>query len=197
MVDDPLSGRRVLVAVGGGIACYKVASVVSGLVQRGAEVRVIMTPAATRFVGTITFQALSGSPVLTEPWQIDDAPESQHIGLARWCDAMLIAPATADLIARLAGGLCGDIVSLTAAALPRGEGGVLKTPLLVAPAMNADMWANPVVQRNITTVRDLLGSTLVGPETGWQACRTLGAGRMSEASTLIEAVDNAVKPRGV
>ena len=191
-----LVDRRVLIALSGGIACYKVPPVVSALVQRGASVRVIMTPAATRFVGPITFQALAGSAVLTDPWQSDDAPESQHIGVARWCEAMLIAPATADLIAKLAHGLCDDIVSLTAAALPRDEGGQLVTPLLLAPAMNADMWASPIVQRNVETVREVMGGRTVGPNAGWQACRTRGEGRMSEPRELVEAVVAALLKRG-
>lgn len=181
----PLRGRKIVVALSGGIACYKTATLVSRLVQRGAAVRVLMTEAATRFVTPLTFQALSGQPVLTSIWERDDHPESQHVGVARWCDLMAIAPASADLIAKLAHGLTDDVVSLVACALPR-EG--RPTPLLVAPAMNADMWANPVVQRNVATLRDVLGVELIGPETGWQACRTSGAGRMSEPEAILAAI---------
>jgi phosphopantothenoylcysteine synthetase/decarboxylase len=179
----PLEGRRVIVAVTGGIASYKSATLVSRLVQRGAAVRVIMTEAATRFVAPLTFQSLSGQSVLTSIWDADDRPDSQHIGLARWCELMIIAPATANTIARMAHGLCDDVVSLAAAALPRG------TPLLLAPAMNADMWANPIVQRNLTTLREVLGCATVGPEEGWQACRTQGQGRMSEPDDILAAAE--------
>lgn len=181
---DPLHGKRVLVGVTGGIACYKSAAMVSRLVQRGASVRVVMTEAATRFVGPLTFQSLSGQSVLTSIWQSDDRPDSQHIGLARWCELFIIAPATADIIAKLAHGLCDDVVSLTAAALPAA------TPALLAPAMNADMWANPIVQRNLATVKDVLGHATVGPDEGWQACRTRGAGRMSEPDDIVAAAEN-------
>jgi phosphopantothenoylcysteine decarboxylase/phosphopantothenate--cysteine ligase len=171
----------VIVALTGGIACYKVATVVSRLVQGGASVRVLMTEGATHFVAPLTFQALSGNPVITSIWQADDRPDSQHIGLARWCDLYILAPATADILAKLAAGICDDVVSLTACALPR------TTPVLLAPAMNAQMWENPITQRNLATVKQLLRYQTVGPETGWQACRTAGAGRMSEPEAILEA----------
>ncbi|HEX7008973.1 MAG TPA: flavoprotein [Phycisphaeraceae bacterium] len=176
-----LQGRKILVALGGGIACYKTATLVSRLVQHGADVRVLMTQAATRFITPLTLQSLSGHPVLTTPWESDDRPDAQHVGLARWCDLMILAPATADLIARIAHGLCDDVVSLTACALPRS------TPVLLAPAMNEQMWENPLTQRNLQTLREVLGYQTVGPESGWQACRTSGAGRMSEPDAILAA----------
>lgn len=179
--SESLAGRRILVALTGGIACYKTATVVSRLVQRGAAVRVLMTKSATRFITPLTLQSLSGSPVLTSIWQSDDHPESQHVGVARWCELMLIAPASANTIAKLAYGLCDDVVSLAATALPR------ETPLLLAPAMNADMWERTAVQRNLAILRGD-GVRFVGPEEGWQACRTRGPGRMSEAEAIVEAV---------
>lgn len=190
--DEPLAGRKVAVALSGGIACYKVATLVSRLAQRGASVRVLMTESACRFVTPLTFQALSGQAVLTSIWEKDDHPESQHVGVARWCDVMVIAPASAAMLAKLAHGLTDDVVSLVACALPRRHGGELATPLLVAPAMNADMWASPIVARNVATVRDLLGATLVGPKEGWQACRTSGPGRMAEPEQILEAVAAAI-----
>lgn len=178
-----LKGKRLLVALCGGIACYKAATLVSRLVQAGADVRVIMTDAATKFITPLTLQSLSGHPVLTSIWQHDDRPDSQHIGLARWCDALVIAPCSADMIAKLAHGLTPDIVSLTANALPSD------TPLLLAPAMNADMWANPICQRNLTLLRELLPNlNEIGPEEGWQACRTNGGGRMSEPEAIRDAL---------
>ena len=182
-----LDGRRVLVALSGGIAAYKTATVVSRLVQRGAEVRVIMTEAAARFVTPLTLQSLSGHPVLTSVWEHDDRPDSQHVGLARWCGVMVVAPCSADMLAKLAAGLTPDVVSLTCSALPA------TTPLLIAPAMNADMWANPVVQRNLNTLRGLLPNLHeVGPGEGWQACRTPGAGRMAEPEAVVAAVEEAL-----
>ncbi len=176
-----LEGKRVLVGISGGIACYKVATLVSRLVQRGADVRVVMTDAATRFVAPLTFQSLSGHPVLTSIWESDDRPDSQHVGLARWCEMFIIAPATADCIARVTHGLTGDLVTLTANALPG------QTPLLIAPAMNADMWAHPATQRNVRLLTELLPNLhMTGPDAGWQACRTLGAGRMSEPEAILE-----------
>jgi phosphopantothenoylcysteine synthetase/decarboxylase len=190
------SGRRVVVALTGGIACYKTATLVSRLAQRGDAVRVLMTEPATRFVAPLTLQSLSGQRVLTSIWDTApdaDHPESQHVGLARWCQAMVIAPATASTLARLAHGLADDIVSLVACALPRRDDGSLATPLLVAPAMNADMWANPLLQRNVATVRDTLGATIVGPAEGWQACRTAGPGRMVEPETILDALTVALQ----
>lgn len=178
-----LTDRRVLVALTGGIAAYKTATLVSRLVQAGAEVRVVMTDAATRFVGPLTFQSLSGHPVLTSMWDHDDRPDSQHVGLARWCELMVIAPCSADTLAKLAAGITDELVSLSACALPED------TPLLIAPAMNADMWANPIVQRNLRTLRDHLPNLHeIGPDEGWQACRTSGSGRMAEPEAIFEAV---------
>jgi len=182
----PLSGRRIAVALSGGIACYKTATLVSQLVQQGADVRVLMTDAATKFVGPLTFQSLSGKPVLTSVWQSDDHPDSQHIGVARWCELLVIAPATADIIAKLAHGLTGDVVTLIACALPG------KTPLLIAPSMNADMWANPIVQKNVETLSELPNLTLVGPDDGWQACRTEGSGRMSEPGAIFDTISKSL-----
>ena len=173
--------RKVIVAVAGGVSCYKSATLVSQLVQSNASVRVIMTESATRFVGPLTFQSLSGQTVLTNIWQSDEHPESQHIGLAQWCDIMIIAPATANMIAKLAMGLTDDVVSLTASALPQ------TTPLLLAPAMNAEMWGNPILKRNLATVQQIPTCHTIGPEEGWQACRNSGPGRMSEPLTIVEA----------
>lgn len=179
-----LTHKKILLGLSGGIACYKTATVASRLVQAGAQVRVVMTEAATRFVAPLTFQSLSGHPVLTSMWDHDDRPDSQHIGLARWADAFVIAPCSADMLAKLAAGLTPDLISLTACALPS------TTPLLAAPAMNADMWYNPIVQRNLKYMRELLPNWReVGPAEGWQACRTSGSGRMGEAEDIVAAVE--------
>ncbi|MEO1235347.1 MAG: flavoprotein [Planctomycetota bacterium] len=178
-----LAGRRIVVGMSGGIAAYKTATLVSRLVQAGADVRVLMTEAATRFITPLTLQSLSGHPVLTSMWEHDDRPDSQHVGIARWAEVFVVAPCSADMLAKLAAGLTPDVVSLAVSALPA------QTPLLVAPAMNADMWASPIVQRNLQTLRDLLPNFHeVGPDEGWQACRTQGSGRTAEAEAIRDAV---------
>lgn len=190
MSNAALTDRRVLVGVSGGIAAYKTATLVSRLVQSGAEVRVVMTKAATRFITPLTLQSLSGQPVLTSMWDHDDRPDSQHVGLARWGDVFVIAPCSADMLAKLASGLTPDLVSLTACALPAD------TPLLLVPAMNADMWANPIVQRNLTTLHEALPNLReVGPDEGWQACRASGGGRMAEPEAIRQAIEDAFPAR--
>ncbi len=181
---DPASiwrDKSVIVAVTGGIAAYKSITLVSRLVQAGAAVRVLMTEAATRFVGPLTFQSISGQPVVTSIWNADDHHDSQHIGLARDAHLMIIAPATTNTIAKLANGITDNIVTLIATALPP------TTPMLLAPAMNQHMWDHPITQRNLATLRDLLHYQFVGPATGWQACRTQGTGRMSEPDDILNA----------
>jgi phosphopantothenoylcysteine decarboxylase/phosphopantothenate--cysteine ligase len=177
-----LSGRSLLVAVCGGIAAYKTCTVVSRLAQAGAEVSVLMTEAATKLVGPATFQSLSGRPVVTSIWEPIDAWDAQHIALARRAQLLLIAPATANTIAKLAHGICDNAVTTIACALPQA------TPVLLAPAMNAEMWNSPITQANVRTLSETLGWQLVGPESGWQACRTSGIGRMSEAEAIVRRV---------
>jgi phosphopantothenoylcysteine decarboxylase/phosphopantothenate--cysteine ligase len=179
--SDRPDRRRVIVGVTGGIAAYKTAYLVSLLTQGGDEVTVMMTDAAARFVGPLTFQSLSGRRVFTSLWEADDRPDAQHIALARSAALMIIAPCSANTLGKLAAGVCDNLVTTVAMALPRDP---QPTPLLLAPAMNADMWAHPIVQRNARTLGELDGVHLVGPETGWQACRTAGPGRMAEPRTI-------------
>ena len=186
--------RRILIGVSGGIAAYKACTVVSRLAQAGAEVTVLMTDAATRFVTPLTFQALSARPVYTSQWQHSEAHDPQHIALADRCDAALIAPCTMDMMAKLATGrtddvitlvLTGrtdDVITLVLSAIDRA-----KTPVLLAPAMNDAMWNQASTRRNAATLEQD-GFTLVGPGTGWQACRHVGTGRMVEPEDLIEAL---------
>jgi phosphopantothenoylcysteine decarboxylase/phosphopantothenate--cysteine ligase len=175
----PLKGREVVVAVCGGIAAYKVADVVSKLVQSGAGVTVVMTDAATKFVTPLTFQALSARPVRTSTWELTDSSDPQHIGLTEKADLLLVAPATADLLAKVAHGFCDDLVSLMINASA--------CPVVFAPAMNNRMWENPITQENIAKLQKH-GYTMIGPEAGWLACRNVGLGRMSEPATIIEHV---------
>ena len=187
--DESFRGMRLLVGLSGGIACYKIATVVSRLAQAGAEVTVLMTDAAARFVTPLTFQALSGRPVYTSQWEHVESNDPQHIALARAADAMLIAPCTMDMMAKLAAGRTDDVVSLVASAVDRK-----RQPTLLAPSMNAVMWLQPATQRNLRQlVED--GFEFVGPEEGWQACRTEGVGRMSEPEALLEALRAALSAR--
>ncbi len=177
--QSTLKGKEIVVAVCGGIAAYKVADVVSKLVQRGAGVTVAMTESATRFVGPLTFQALSGRAVRTSTWEAVESGDTQHIALTESASLMLVAPATANILAKIAAGICDDLVSTMICAAG--------CPVIFAPAMNARMWANPVTQENVGKLLRL-GYRMIGPEAGWLACRTVGEGRMSEAATIVEQV---------
>lgn len=170
---------RILLGVSGGIAAYKAADLVRRLRERGAEVRVVLTENAERFVTALTFQALSGEPVRSSLW--DSAAEASmgHIELARWADRVLIAPASADLIARLAQGQADDLLSTLCLAT--------EAPLHLAPAMNRVMWEHPAVQANLATLR-ARGATVLGPDSGSQACGETGTGRMWEPEAIAAAV---------
>ena len=171
-----LSGKRIVLGVTGGIAAYKSAELVRLLVKQGAEVHVAMTEAGTRFVTPVTFQALSGHTVFTDQWDARMANNMAHIDLTRGADALLIAPASADFMAKLAHGLADDLLSTLTLARD--------CPLLLAPAMNRQMWQNPATQRNVATLR-ADGVTLLGPASGEQACGETGAGRMLEAAEIL------------
>jgi phosphopantothenoylcysteine decarboxylase/phosphopantothenate--cysteine ligase len=175
---DP-SRVRILLGVSGGIAAYKAAELVRRLRERGAEVRVVMTEGATRFVTPLTFQALSGEAVRTSLW--DEAAEAAmgHIELARWATQVLIAPASADLLARLAQGQADDLLTTLCLAT--------EAPLALAPAMNRVMWAHPAVQANLDLLR-ARGARVLGPGSGDQACGEVGAGRMWEPEQIAQAV---------
>lgn len=174
-----LVGYEVLVAVCGGIAAYKVCHVVSELVQRGAGVTVAMTEAATKFIGAVTFQALCGRRVLTEMWAADDIAQIQHIERTSQADLLLVAPATANMIGKMAGGIADELVSTLIVSAA--------SPVVLAPAMNDRMWANPVVKRNVAMIGEL-GYTFVGPAEGWLACRSIGPGRMVEPRQIVDSI---------
>lgn len=186
VLASAVQGKRILVGVTGGIAVYKTCTLVSRLAQAGAEVTVLMTPAATQFVSALTFQSLSGRPVYTSPWEHVESQDPQHISLAARSDACVVAPCTMDCMARLANGMTSDVVTLVLSAVDRS-----KTPVLLAPAMNTVMWAQPSTQRNLATLRGD-GFKIVGPGQGWQACRMVGEGRMSEPETIAAAVAEIV-----
>ncbi len=178
-MSDDLAGYEVVVGVCGGIAAYKVCTVVSDLVQRGAGVQVAMTKAARKFVGPVTFQALSARPVFTSLWRSHDDRGQHHIQLTESADLMLMAPATADIIGKVAHGIADDLVSTMIMSAD--------CPVMFAPSMNERMWNNTIVQANVKSLQQG-GYLFVGPEKGWLACRTVGAGRLAEPTTIVEAV---------
>jgi len=181
-----LKGKRIALGVTGGIAAYKAAELVRLLVKQGASVQVAMTEAATHFVTPTTFQALSGNRVFTEQWDSGVANSMAHIQLSRDADVLLIAPASADFLAKVANGIADNL--LTTLTLARD------CPLLVAPAMNRQMWTNPATQRNMAT---LLSDnvTVLGPASGEQACGEIGDGRMLEPEEILAEVIAHFQPK--
>jgi phosphopantothenoylcysteine decarboxylase/phosphopantothenate--cysteine ligase len=174
-----LQGKRIVLGVTGGIAAYKAAELVRLLGKQGADVQVAMTEGATHFVTTTTFQALSGKPVFTDQWDARMANAMAHIDLSRQADLILVAPASADFMARTAQGLADDLLATMVLAR--------NCPLLIAPAMNRQMWENPATQRNVAQlVAD--GVQILGPASGEQACGEVGAGRMLEPAEILDAV---------
>lgn len=174
-----LAQRRILLGVSGGIAAYKSSELVRRLRDLDAEVRVVMTEGATHFVSPTTFQALSGQPVRVSLWDAQAEAAMGHIELARWAERILVAPASADLLARLAHGMADDLLTTVCLASA--------APLYLAPAMNQQMWAHPAVQANVECLRRR-GAQLLGPAAGEQACGDVGSGRMLEAHELRDAL---------
>ncbi|MDE2397154.1 MAG: bifunctional phosphopantothenoylcysteine decarboxylase/phosphopantothenate--cysteine ligase CoaBC [Burkholderiales bacterium] len=184
-----LEGRSIVLGLTGGIACYKAAELTRELVRAGARVQVVMTEAATQFIGVVTMHALSNRPVYTSAWDARPDNSMAHIELSRAADAVLVAPASADFIAQLAQGRGGDLLSLLCLARP-----IERCPLFLAPAMNREMWAHPATQRNLAqAVAD--GARVFGPGSGDQACGEVGDGRMLEALELRDELVAAFQPR--
>lgn len=184
-----LAGKHVIVGMTGGIAAYKVCEFVRRLQDEGATVQVVMTAGAQQFVSATTMQALSGRPVEADQWNSQTGNAMPHIELTRNADAVIVAPATADFLAKLAHGLADDL--LTTLALARDR---FRTALLVAPAMNVEMWENPATQRNITQLR-ADGVVILGPASGAQACGETGFGRMLEANELLDDTISFFQPK--
>jgi phosphopantothenoylcysteine decarboxylase/phosphopantothenate--cysteine ligase len=178
--------RRIVLGITGGIAAYKAAELTRLLVKEGIRVDVVMTPAATQFIAPLTFQALSGSPVLTDLWQSGAANAMGHIDLSRNADAIVIAPASADFIAKLAHGLADDLLSTLCLARD--------CPLLVAPTMNVHMWNHPATQRNVAQLKTD-GVEILGPGSGGQACGEVGDGRMIEPEEILAALIAWAQPK--
>src|SRR5438067_756124 len=186
MDNAPTARRRVVLGITGGIAAYKSAELVRLLMRNNVEVQVAMTEAGTKFVTPATFQALTGKPVVLDLWDASFANSMAHIELSRGAHAILVAPASADFLAKLAHGLADDLLSTTCLAR--------NCPLLVAPAMNREMWDHPATQRNIATLR-ADGVTILGPAAGDQACGEVGMGRMVEPEELLSAVLGFFAPK--
>jgi len=184
-----LSGKHIVLGLSGGIACYKSAELVRELGRAGASVQVVMTEAAERFITPVTMQALSGRAVVTSQWDLREPNAMAHINLTREADAVLVAPASADFMARLVHGRADEILSLLCLARPIG-----RCPLLLAPAMNREMWAHPATQRNAAQLR-ADGAVLLGPAAGDQACGEIGDGRMLEPHEIVEALEGFFQPR--
>lgn len=181
-----LIDKRIVLGMTGGIACYKIAELVRRLTEQGATVDVVMTEAATHFITPVTMQALSGRPVFVDAWDARVSNNMAHIDLTRGADLVLIAPASADFMAKLAHGEASDLLSTLCLARA--------CPLLAAPAMNREMWANPATQRNVAQLR-ADGIALLGPDSGNQACGEVGDGRMLEAHQLLAEVIAFFQPK--
>ena len=177
-----LAGRHVVLGLSGGIACYKAAELCRALVKAGATVQVVMTEAAAQFITPVTLQALSGRPVYTSQWDSREPNNMAHINLSRESDAILIAPMSADFMAKLLHGRADDLLSLMCLARP-----IDTVPLLVAPAMNREMYAHPATQRNFEQLQ-ADGATVLGVGNGFQACGETGDGRMLEPEQLLEDI---------
>lgn len=174
-----LTGKKIVLGVTGGIAAYKSAEIVSRLHHLGAEIRVIMTKNAEEFVSQLTFRTLSGYPVVTDTFHTPDTWNVEHVALAQWADVFVIAPATANIIAKIACGIADDMLSTTVLAT--------KAPILIAPAMNTGMWTAEATKTNVKTLVSR-GCFMIGPDSGILACGDSGAGRMSEPSEIVEGI---------
>lgn len=166
-------------AICGGVAAYKVAAVVSALVQRGAGVRVAMTRAARRFVAPLTFEALTARRAFCDLWSVDEPYDPQHLKLTESAHLFVVAPATANMLGKVAGGIADDLVSTMVMSAA--------CPVLFCPSMNTRMWENPIVVENVRKLRRL-GYRFVEPGAGWLACRTIGPGRLAEPDEIVRAV---------
>ena len=183
-----LAGKNIVLGLTGGIACYKAAELARGLVKAGASCQVVMTEAARHFITPVTLQALSGKPVFTDQWDSRISNNMAHIDLSRHADAILISPCSADFMRKLVHGAADDLLSTLCLARPAN------VPLLVAPAMNVEMWDNPATQRNVVQLKKD-GITLLGPAAGDQACGETGLGRMLEPEQLLESLSAFFQPK--
>jgi phosphopantothenoylcysteine decarboxylase len=183
-----MTGREVIIGCSGGIAAYKTAALVSQLVQAGAGVTVVMTASARQFIGSATFAALTGRPVAEQVFDDSTYPLGAHIELARQAHLLCVAPATANVLAKAAAGMADDLLSTLLLSFTG--------PVLLAPAMNSEMWDKPSVQRNVVQLRND-GIHFVDPEEGWLSCRTRGVGRMAGPEKIFTAIGELLQMRRV
>ena len=186
---DDLHGKRIVLGLTGGIACYKAAELCRSLVKAGAQVQVVMTESAAQFITPVTMQALSGQTVYTSQWDAREGNNMAHINLSREADAILIAPASADFMAKLIHGKADELLSLMCLARP-----VQTVPLILAPAMNREMWAHPATQRNVAQLKTD-GAHVLDVGQGDQACGETGDGRMLEAEEIVEELQSFWTPK--
>lgn len=186
---NDLAGKHIVLGLSGGIACYKAAELCRALIKEGATVQVVMTEAAGQFITPVTMQALSNRPVYGSQWDAREPNNMPHINLSREADAILIAPCSADFMAKLLHGRADDLLSLMCLARP-----IAQVPLLIAPAMNREMWSHPATQRNLAQLQ-ADGATLLGVGNGFQACGETGDGRMLEPVELLEDVIAFFQPK--
>ena len=189
--STPLSGKHLVLGLSGGIACYKSAELCRALVKAGATVQVVMTEAASQFITPVTLQALSGRPVYTSQWDAREGNNMAHINLSRQADAIVVAPASADFMAKLLHGQADDLLSLMCLARP-----IAQVPLILAPAMNREMYAHPATQRNVRQL-SADGAHVLGVGSGEQACGEVGDGRMLEADELLEELNAFFTPKAL
>ena len=188
-----MKNKKILIGVSGGIAVYKICSLINKLRKDGHEIKVIMTEAATNFVGPLTFQTLSGNKVYTEMFAWQDGYNAEHVSLADWCDIMVVAPATANTIGKISMGFADNLLTSTILALPQ------ETPALIVPAMNVHMWENQIFQGNIKKLADfkMLNKknkyNIVEPREGMLACGYKGKGVIAENEIIVEEINKILK----
>jgi len=175
---------NIVLGVSAGIAAYKSADLASKLTQKGHTVRTILTPHATKFVTPLTFRAVTRQDVLTDTFEDDPAYRPEHISISEWADVLVVAPATADIIAKIAHGFGDSLLAVTVLAFDKD--------VIVAPAMNDRMWANPAVQANVETIRRRDRYRVVGPDAGHLACGSVGLGRMLETEDMMREIEGVV-----
>src|SRR3954465_2779680 len=186
---NDLAGKHFVLGLSGGIACYKAAELCRALIKEGATVQVVMTEAAEQFITPVTMQALSNRPVYGSQWDSREPNNMPHINLSREADAILVAPCSADFMAKLLHGRADELLSLMCLARPRSE-----VPLLLSPSMNREMWSHPATQRNMQQLTDD-GATILGVGSGFQACGEYGDGRMLEPAELLEDIVAFLQPK--
>jgi len=175
--------KNILIGITGGIAAYKICSLINFLKKERVEVKVILTEAAQKFITPLTFQTLSGNTVYTDMFKIIDTTQVEHIALAKWCNLMLVAPATANTIGKIANGIADNLLTTVVMALPK------ETPVLIAPAMNTNMWKNEFVQQNIKKLKEIGKYHLIGPSSGKLACGNEGEGTLINSKEIIAKIN--------